>query len=159
MPPWGAVKGFGSFREDQGLTQEEIELFSDWVEGGAPEGDPAVLPKLSEFLPVPAPTPTIARELIVDGRLTLKQPVTVTGIRAKTLIEGTSVQVIAEKPDGSIEPLLWVYKYQPQFDHPYYFRSALQFPAGTRIECFPPSAGPLSLLVGRPLTSALQPAR
>ena len=23
MPPWGAVKGFGSFRNDQGLTQED----------------------------------------------------------------------------------------------------------------------------------------
>src|SRR5205085_2541589 len=45
MPPWGAVKGFGEFRDDQGLTQEQIELINDWVEGGAPEGDPALLPK------------------------------------------------------------------------------------------------------------------
>src|SRR6202171_1411842 len=49
MPPWGAVKGFGDFRDDQGLTQEELHLISDWVEGGAPEGDPALLPKLTEF--------------------------------------------------------------------------------------------------------------
>jgi len=34
MPPWGAVKGFGNFRNDQGLTQEQITLISDWVEGG-----------------------------------------------------------------------------------------------------------------------------
>ncbi|HXK04842.1 MAG TPA: cytochrome c, partial [Verrucomicrobiae bacterium] len=40
MPPWGAVKGFGEFKDDQGLTQEQIELIADWVEGGAPEGDP-----------------------------------------------------------------------------------------------------------------------
>ena len=26
MPPWGAVKGFGEFRNDQGLTQVELEL-------------------------------------------------------------------------------------------------------------------------------------
>ena len=26
MPPWGAVKGFGSFRNDQSLMQEQIEL-------------------------------------------------------------------------------------------------------------------------------------
>ena len=26
MPPWGAVKGFGNFRNDQGLTQEQIAL-------------------------------------------------------------------------------------------------------------------------------------
>src|ERR1700719_309063 len=44
MPPWEAVKGFGEFRDDRGLTQEEIELISDWVEGSAPEGDPKYLP-------------------------------------------------------------------------------------------------------------------
>src|SRR5678815_1311148 len=26
MPPWGAVKGFGDFRNDQGLTPEQLEL-------------------------------------------------------------------------------------------------------------------------------------
>src|SRR6267154_407556 len=25
MPPWGAVKGFGEFRNDEGLTGEQIE--------------------------------------------------------------------------------------------------------------------------------------
>src|ERR1051325_6403616 len=40
MPPWNAVKGFGRFQNDQGLTQQELTVISDWVEGGAPEGDP-----------------------------------------------------------------------------------------------------------------------
>ena len=39
MPPWGAVKGFGEFRNDQALTQEQIELISDWVEGGMTKGN------------------------------------------------------------------------------------------------------------------------
>lgn len=163
MPPWDAVKGFGSFKNDEGLTQEQIELISDWVEGGAPEGDPKLLPQFVPQAPGP-PTHSASRELIVDGRLTLKQPATVTGIRAKTLLEGVSVQVIARKPDGAIEPLIWLYKYQPRFDHPFYFRSALQLPAGTTIEAFPPSAGTISLLcgtgmrAGAGLTSALKPA-
>ena len=38
MPPWGAVKGFGNFRNDQGLTQQQIELIADWVEGGTTQG-------------------------------------------------------------------------------------------------------------------------
>ena len=25
MPPWEAVKGFGEFRDDRGLTQEELD--------------------------------------------------------------------------------------------------------------------------------------
>ncbi len=38
MPPWGAVKGFGNFRNEQGLTQEQISLIADWVEGGVTQG-------------------------------------------------------------------------------------------------------------------------
>ena len=45
MPPFGAAKGFGEVRDDQALTIEQIQLISDWVEGGAPEGEPALLPE------------------------------------------------------------------------------------------------------------------
>ncbi|HEX9224977.1 MAG TPA: cytochrome c, partial [Candidatus Acidoferrales bacterium] len=38
MPPWNAVKGFGEFKNDRGLTQEEIGIIANWVTGGAPEG-------------------------------------------------------------------------------------------------------------------------
>src|ERR1700743_3009003 len=44
MPPWGAVKGFGDFRNDKGLTEEQLELIVDWEEGGAPEGEEKDLP-------------------------------------------------------------------------------------------------------------------
>src|SRR4030081_3786137 len=44
MPPWGAIKGFGEFKNDASLSQEEITLIAEWVEGGAPEGDPSFLP-------------------------------------------------------------------------------------------------------------------
>src|SRR3954466_9929550 len=39
MPPWGAVKGFGDFRNDGSLTPEQIEMITNWIEGGVPEGD------------------------------------------------------------------------------------------------------------------------
>src|ERR1700683_2945462 len=42
MPPFGAVKGFGDLRDDQSLTQEQIELVVHWVQGGALEGDPTL---------------------------------------------------------------------------------------------------------------------
>src|SRR5579885_1113270 len=45
MPPWGAVRGFGDFAGDVSLSQEEMDTIAEWVEGGAPEGDPALLPK------------------------------------------------------------------------------------------------------------------
>ena len=146
MPPWGAVKGFGDFRDDQGLTQEELHLISDWVEGGAPEGDPALLPKLTEFAG-PAISPHTGVELTVDGSLTLARAATVVAIRPNVLMEGSTIQVVARRPDGSFEPLLWLYQYKPQYTHTYYYRSALRLPAGTRIEVSPADAGTISLVL------------
>ena len=61
MPPWGAVKGFGDFRNDQALTPEQIELVADWVEGGAPEGEPKDLPEPAEAETGGAPTHKLRR--------------------------------------------------------------------------------------------------
>ena len=52
MPPFAAVKGFGDLTDDQALTQEEIHLISDWVEGGSPEGEPSLAPKDPHFEPI-----------------------------------------------------------------------------------------------------------
>jgi hypothetical protein len=158
MPPWGAVKGFGGFRDDHGLTQEELELISNWVEGGAPEGEPSLAPQAPPVSDA-TPEPKSGSELIVEGSLVLKHAVTLEGVRAKTLLDGASIQVTAQRPDGSIEPLVWIYNYQPRFDHAYYYRSALTLPAGTRIETSPANAGAIALLTGHEVTSALKPAR
>src|SRR5678815_1918081 len=37
MPPWGAIKGFGEFRNDQALNAEQIELITDWVQDDTPK--------------------------------------------------------------------------------------------------------------------------
>jgi hypothetical protein len=43
----GAVKGFGQFRNDQSLSQEQIELITKWVDGGIRRGNnPGMLPQL-----------------------------------------------------------------------------------------------------------------
>ena len=60
MPPWGAVKGFGDFRNDEALTPEQIELIVSWVSGGAPEGDAKDLP--------PAPKPSKAASRAASKR-------------------------------------------------------------------------------------------
>jgi hypothetical protein len=39
MPVWHAVKGFGTFRNAPRLTQREMDLIVNWVEGGAPRGE------------------------------------------------------------------------------------------------------------------------
>jgi hypothetical protein len=121
-------------------------LISDWVEGGAPEGEPALLPKDPDLNPAPEPARKTGPELIVDGSKTLKQQMTFAGIRPKTLLEGTSIRVVAERPDGTVEPLIWIYQYKPKFDRTYYFRKPLAFPAGTKIITSSTTAGTISLL-------------
>jgi hypothetical protein len=44
MPPWHAVRGYGEFRNAPAITQREIDLIVNWVEGGAPRGDEKDLP-------------------------------------------------------------------------------------------------------------------
>lgn len=44
MPPWRAVKGYGDFGNAPSLTQRDIDLIVNWVEGGAPKGDDKDLP-------------------------------------------------------------------------------------------------------------------
>jgi hypothetical protein len=45
MPPWRPVKGYGEFRNAPSLTQREVDLIVNWVEGGAPRGDEKELPE------------------------------------------------------------------------------------------------------------------
>src|SRR5215510_16506116 len=50
MPPWGAVKGFGTFRNDLALTQEQIELVNSWIANDLPKGNNRrALPKEPTF--------------------------------------------------------------------------------------------------------------
>lgn len=144
MPPWNAVKGFGELKNDVGLTQEQIEVIADWVEGGAPEGDPNLLP------PLPAvsnkkPAPAAAGMVEVSGTWALSQTTEFLAIRPSMPAAGASVQVTAALPDGSVEPLLWVENFNPAYDQPYYFAKPLRLPTGTRILVSPAGAGPVRL--------------
>jgi hypothetical protein len=49
MPPWHADTRYGKFRNDLSLPQREIDTLIRWVDGGAPEGNPAEMPKLPAF--------------------------------------------------------------------------------------------------------------
>ena len=140
MPPWGAVKGFGDFQDDLGLTQEELHLLSDWVDGGAPEGDPKYLPdppSARRAIPEPAPRSLAVR----GGSLVLAADAIVVAITPEGLRKGSTHRVVARLPDSSIEPLLWVYDYNPKFARSYRYRMPLRLPAGTRIERLPPASG------------------
>ena len=146
MPPWEAVKGFAEFKDDRGLTQEDLELISDWVEGGAPEGDPKYMPKVPD--PVEWMDPAVPKgtaEIVASSGKKLDGAAKVVAIRPKDLKPGSTVQVIATRPDGTVEPLLWIYQYKPDFKRTYYYKTSLALPAGTKIEMSPPDVGTVGL--------------
>ena len=139
MPPWGAVKGFGDFRDDQALTPEQIELIGDWVEGGAPEGESKDLPGIPKWT-APATPRHGSAKLAISGDYKLRQPINLAGIRPSKVDTGESFKMIAELPDGSIQPLLWLQPYKPVFAHPFWLRSPLTLPTGTVIRGLPAGA-------------------
>jgi hypothetical protein len=146
MPPWEAVKGFGEFKDDRGLTEEELEVISDWVEGGAPEGNPKAMPdppKPEKWLDAVAPKNS--SEIAVGSGTKIDTAAQVVAVRPTELKKGATVQVIATRPDGSVEPLLWIYKYNPDFQRTYYYKKSVQLPAGTEIQTSPPDAGKIAL--------------
>jgi hypothetical protein len=49
MPPWHADRQYGTFRNEQSLTQAEIDTIVKWASAGAPEGNPSRLPALPKF--------------------------------------------------------------------------------------------------------------
>ncbi|HUG93790.1 MAG TPA: redoxin domain-containing protein [Planctomycetaceae bacterium] len=51
MPPWQPQAGFGHFRGERRLSEQQIALLAEWAEAGAAYGDPSELPPLPEFAP------------------------------------------------------------------------------------------------------------
>jgi hypothetical protein len=49
MPPWHADRQHGTFRNEQSLTQAEIDTIVKWASAGAPEGNPSRMPALPTF--------------------------------------------------------------------------------------------------------------
>ncbi len=130
MPPWGAMKGFGEFIGDNSLSTGEIRLVADWVEGGAPEGEPQYLPPLtpsrqSQHAQLPGGA------TVGDGSR-LSRAVRITGISPPSgLAKSATLQVVALLPDGAILPLLWLYNFQPRFARRFTYRDPVRLPAGT----------------------------
>lgn len=49
MPPWPPAKGWGHFRDERRLTEEQVDTIDRWVDAGMPEGPKEKLPPLPKF--------------------------------------------------------------------------------------------------------------
>ena len=138
MPPWGAVKGFGNFRNDQSLMQEQIELIARWVDGGHPARQQS---------------PAAAKGADVYGRhagACDSSPGWRSAVRRRCASRSCSTGCCPQRvpaggrcgssrvlPGGSVEPLVWLHGYDSRFAHPFLFRQPLTLPAGTVIRGVP----------------------
>ena len=125
MPPWAPAKGFGDFRNDPSLTPLELEMITQWVEGGAPEGNPAFLPKSGPVVNVPLPKPL---HLWPAPPVFTKER-TVTAIRASGPTEASVIL-----PDGTVDHLLWIRDKKADWTRIYTFRNPVTLPAGTKLK-------------------------
>jgi hypothetical protein len=134
MPPWGAVKGFGDFRNDQGLSQAELELITDWVDSDTPKGNnPNVLakePKRQNVATFKIP----ANAIRISGDVTLSQAMTLDGLFPESVPGTSPMKIVAVLPDGGTRPLLWLYEYKDSYRHPFLFREPIELPAGSVIK-------------------------
>jgi hypothetical protein len=64
MPPWFADPRYGHFRNDIGLSQSQIDLITNWVDGGAIEGAAKDAPPPLKW---PADGWQIAPDVVVTG--------------------------------------------------------------------------------------------
>jgi hypothetical protein len=140
MPPWGAVKGFGNFKPDESLGQEDIMTIAAWVIGGAPKGDTALLPKT---LKSTAYTQPAWHSLTGTTRLQLETSVRALAIRPVPEQAIESARIIATLPNGRVEPLLWLYRFDPKWQRTFVFREPLDLPKGTVVA----SSAPLRFLL------------
>ncbi len=138
MPPWGAVKGFGDFRNDQSLSLEQSDWIAHWVDGGAPEGDPKDLParpKTANVTAAPA-----RQKIVAQNGFVVDRPILLDGLQPRTIPAGASAQITAELPGGAIVPLIWLYNYQPRYGHPFLLRTPIRLPRGAVLRGIPPDS-------------------
>ena len=87
-------------------------------------------------LEISAPPVTVAagktRERI-RTEFTLKTATTAAAIWPNVGAGATSVEVTALRPDGVVEPLLWLKSYRPDWPSSYVFKEPVTLPAGTRL--------------------------
>ncbi|MEQ1946636.1 MAG: cytochrome c [Bryobacteraceae bacterium] len=154
MPPWGAVKGFGDFRNDKALTAEQLEVIAEWVDGGAPEGEDKDLPRNLK-IPEPGNAPPLPGEGIrASGDFQLAAEFMLDAIYLEAVPVNTSFQLIAVLPNGSVQPLLWQLPYRAVSTRRFELRAPLSLPKGALIQGIPSG---VTLLFTRPAAVAPPP--
>jgi mono/diheme cytochrome c family protein len=135
MPKWSAARGYGAFANDPSLSPFEIALVAAWVDGGAPETDPArggAPEKSPDPVMIAAFRPPASTSVVtlpcgdqpLTGRLLAVRP---------RLGRGASAGIAAALPGNRREIVAWIRNYDPDFAATYWLRTPIVLPRGSRL--------------------------
>jgi hypothetical protein len=83
-----------------------------------------------------APVRELRHMQLRRGTSTLREDLVALAVRPQMEVAGESIRMLAERPDGHSEALLWVRSYDPRHQITYRFRRPIPLPSGTRITIF-----------------------
>lgn len=67
------------------------------------------------------------------SQLSLTADQALVGVRVEMSAGAKSLELKAMRPDGSVEPLLWIKEFRPEWQSPYVFRAPVPLPRGSVI--------------------------
>jgi len=97
------------------------------------EKQPAQTPQSLEIVSQPANLAAGKTGERIRSEMVIKAATDVSAIWPRLGAGARSVEVTAMRPDGSVEPMLWVNNYRAEWPVSYILKNAVALPAGTRI--------------------------
>lgn len=97
------------------------------------EKAPALTPTTIDLAPVAVTMAAGKKAERLRGEIVLKSAATIASMWPRLGAGATSLEVTAIRPDGSVEPMLWVNAYRAEWPAPYILKEPLMLPAGTRL--------------------------
>ncbi len=98
----------------------------------------------------------------VRGEITIKTAASATALWPRLGPGATSLEVTALRPDGTVEPMLWLNNYRAEWPTSYVLKEPIALPAGTRLvmTAYYDNATPAALQAPRSLhVTAVPPSR
>ncbi|HEX8029496.1 MAG TPA: cytochrome c [Vicinamibacterales bacterium] len=97
------------------------------------EKAPAQAATTIEIAPPAVTLPAAKKNERIRAEIAIKAAQTVSAFWPRLGAGAKTVEITAIRPDGSVEPMLWVNNYRPQWPAPYILKEPIALPAGTRL--------------------------
>jgi hypothetical protein len=96
--------------------------------------------------------------ITIATRTTLHEPIMALGLRPLPDKPVSSARITAQLPDGRIQPLVWLYRFDPKWNRVFRFREPVQLPPGTIVESSEPLRFALETTDAAAVSSTTKPS-